>query len=144
MTRSVTAKRRTIALAAASLVLASLIPAPRPVAASTAPAGEELFQLQILHSSDNESSFQDPNTLEPKILHFASIVEGLRKLAPNGNSIHLTAGDHTLPRPFYTASAEVPWLKQNGLADIEFFNAMGLAANGMGTSSTAASTTSPT
>ncbi|MFZ5815938.1 MAG: bifunctional metallophosphatase/5'-nucleotidase [Bacillota bacterium] len=132
MSRSKTLKRRLLALVTASLVLASLVPASALVSASPAPAEEGLFQLQILHSSDNESAFQDPNTLEPKILHYATLVEGLRKLAPNGRSIHLTAGDHTLPGPFYTASAEVPWLKQNGLADIEFFNAMGLVANGMG------------
>lgn len=122
--------RRGAALVAAGLLLASLMPAPSLMAASTVEEGT--FQLQILHSSDNESAFQDPNSLEPKILHYATIVEGLRKLAPRGHSIHLTAGDHTLPGPFYTASAEVPWLKANGLADIHFYNAMGLVANGMG------------
>ena len=39
------------------------------------------LKMQLLHSSDNESSFQDPNTLEPKILNYATVVEGLRKYA---------------------------------------------------------------
>lgn len=92
------------------------------------------FSLQILHSSDNESSFQDPNTLEPKILNYGAILEGLRTLAPNDgeNSLYLTAGDHTLPSPFYEAAVEVESLGANGLADIAFYNAMGLTANGIG------------
>jgi 2',3'-cyclic-nucleotide 2'-phosphodiesterase (5'-nucleotidase family) len=92
------------------------------------------FALQILHSSDNESGFVDPVTLEPKILHYAALATGLRYLAPAGgrNSIHVTAGDHTLPGPFYRAAAEVPSLGAPGMADIAFFNAMGLTANGTG------------
>src|SRR5262249_10831131 len=92
------------------------------------------FELQIIHSSDNESSFADPATLEPKILNYAAIVDSLRALAPNGgqNSIHLTAGDHTLPGPFYRAAAEVPSLGGRGLGDIAIYNAMGLIANGLG------------
>lgn len=90
------------------------------------------FTLQVLHSSDNESSFQDPNTLEPKILNYAAILDGLRQIAPNGNSLYLTAGDHTLPGPFYQASVEVAEFGANGLADIALFNAMGLVANGIG------------
>jgi len=90
------------------------------------------FSLQILHSSDNESSFQDPNTLEPKILHYATLVEGLRQLAPDGNSIHLTVGDHTLDSPFYDAAADVDALGAPGLADIAIFNALDVTANGMG------------
>ena len=41
----------------------------------------EGFKLQLLHSSDNESAFQDPNTLEPKILNYSAVFEGLRELA---------------------------------------------------------------
>lgn len=104
-----------------------------PVAAADA-GHDRVFSLQILHSSDNESSFQDPNTLEEKILLYATLVEGLRQLAPGGgvHSIHLTAGDHTLPGPFYQASAQVPYLGAPGLGDIEIYNAMGLVANGIG------------
>ncbi|MEM7383862.1 MAG: choice-of-anchor I family protein [Verrucomicrobiota bacterium] len=92
------------------------------------------FQLQIVHSSDNESAFQDPNTLEPKILGYATVIEGLKDLAvkERRNLLHLTAGDHTLPGLFYQASAEVDELGQPGLADIAFYNAMGLTANGIG------------
>jgi 2',3'-cyclic-nucleotide 2'-phosphodiesterase (5'-nucleotidase family) len=92
------------------------------------------FELQVLHSSDNESGFVDPITLEPKILHYAALASGLKALAPGGgrNSIHVTAGDHTLPGPFYQAAAQVPAFGAPGMADIAFFNAMGLAANGMG------------
>lgn len=92
------------------------------------------FELQIIHSSDNESAFVDPATLEPRILNYAAIVEGLRAIAPNGgaNSIHLTAGDHTLPGPFYRAAAEVPSLGARGLGDIAIYNALRLVANGMG------------
>lgn len=97
-------------------------------------AEEPEFELQILHSSDNESAFIDPITLEPKIIHYAAVVEGLKRLAPNGgrNTLHLTAGDHVLPSPLYHASRQVPALGANGLADIAFFNAMGLVANGIG------------
>ncbi len=92
------------------------------------------FRLQVLHSSDNESSFQDPDTLEPKILHYTAIVEGLRKLAQKENmaSLYVTAGDHTLPGPFYDAAAQVQRFGARGIGDIEIFNATGLAANGMG------------
>ena len=90
------------------------------------------FSLQILHSSDNESSFQDPNTLEPKILHYATLVDGLRQLAPDGHSIHLTVGDHTQVSPFYSAAAEMEQFGAPGLADIALYNAMGLTANGIG------------
>ena len=76
----------------------------------------------------------DPITLEPKILHYAALASALPALAPAGgrNSIHVTAGDHTLPGPFYRAAAEVPSLGAPGMADIAFFNAMGLTANGTG------------
>ena len=112
------------------LVILALAACARPARAPDSRA----FELQILHSSDNESGFVDPVTLEPKILHYAALVEGLRSLAPAGgrHSIHVTAGDHTLPGPFYRAAAEVPSLGAPGLADIAFFNAMGLAANGTG------------
>jgi len=92
------------------------------------------FALQVLHSSDNESAFQDPNTLEPKILNYATVVEGLKTVAfrERFGTLHLTAGDHTLPGPFYQASGEVEELGHPGLADIAFYNAMGLTANGIG------------
>lgn len=91
-------------------------------------------KLQILHSSDNESSFQDPNTLETKILNYAAAHAGLRALAEQAciPSLHVTAGDHTIPGPFYQAAAEVPELGAPGLADIAIYNAMQLQANGMG------------
>lgn len=92
------------------------------------------FTLQILHSSDNESSFQDPNTLEEKILNYGAVIEGLRSVGQDEEvaTIYVTAGDHTLPGPFYEAAAQVPSLQQAGAADIAFYNAMGLTANGMG------------
>ena len=92
------------------------------------------FTLQVLHSSDNETAFQDPNTLEPKILNFAAVVAGLQAVADSEGigSIHVTAGDHTLPGPFYEAAVQVEGLGANGLADIAFYNAMGLQANGIG------------
>lgn len=91
-------------------------------------------RLQILHSSDNESSFQDPNTLEAKILNYATLQAGLEQVAREEciPSLHITAGDHTIPGPFYQASAEVPDLGAPGLGDIAIYNAMGLKANGMG------------
>lgn len=95
---------------------------------------EKDFTLQILHSSDNESSFQDPNTLETKILGYATVAEGLREVAADEGvpSIHVTAGDHTLPGPFYEAASEVPAMGSPGLGDIALYNAMGLTANGIG------------
>ena len=97
-------------------------------------AVEKAFTLQILHSSDNESSFQDPNTLETKILGYATVAEGLREVAADEGvpSIHVTAGDHTLPGPFYEAAAEVPSMGAPGFGDIAIYNAMSLAANGIG------------
>lgn len=91
-------------------------------------------RLQIIHSSDNESSFQDPNTLEEKIINYAAVVDGLQALARQEGiaSVHLTAGDHTIPGPFYQASEEVGELGEPGLADIVMYNGMGLLANGMG------------
>lgn len=91
-------------------------------------------RLQLIHSSDNESSFQDPNTLEEKILNYASVVDGLQTLAAQEGitSVHVTAGDHTIPGPFYLASEEVGDLGAPGLGDITMYNAMGVLANGMG------------
>ena len=40
-------------------------------------ADRPAFELQVLHSSDNESGFVDPITLEPKILHYAALASGL-------------------------------------------------------------------
>jgi 2',3'-cyclic-nucleotide 2'-phosphodiesterase (5'-nucleotidase family) len=103
-----------------------------PLAAPASPvAAPEPYTLQVIHSSDNESSFMDPNTLEPKILHYGAIVEGLRMLDADG-SIHVTAGDHVLPGPFYEASAEVESLGAPGLGDIVIYNALGETANGIG------------
>jgi 2',3'-cyclic-nucleotide 2'-phosphodiesterase (5'-nucleotidase family) len=48
-------------------------------------------------------------------------------------SIHVTAGDLSLPGPFYEASAEAAEFGHPGLADIAMFNAMGLDGNGLGT-----------
>ncbi|MEZ5299684.1 MAG: 5'-nucleotidase C-terminal domain-containing protein [Verrucomicrobiales bacterium] len=92
------------------------------------------FTLQIIHSSDNESAFQDPNTGEAKILNYAAVAGSLRNLAFRDQmaTLHLTIGDHTLPGPFYQAAAEIPEFGHRGLADIAFFNAMGLTANGIG------------
>lgn len=91
-------------------------------------------KLQILHSSDNESSFVDPNSLEEKVIFYAALVVGLQQLAANEGtpSVHITAGDHVLPGPFYQASQEVPSLGQNGLADIGIYNAFPNIANGIG------------
>lgn len=91
-------------------------------------------KMQILHSSDNESSFQDPNSLEPKILNYAAVVDGLERVAASEctPSVHLTVGDHTIPGPFYQASTEVNEFGEPGLADIEMYNAMQVRANGMG------------
>ena len=67
------------------------------------------LKLQIIHSSDHESSFQDPNSLEPKVLHYATLYDGLKRFGESRGfaTIHLTAGDQTLPGPFYQAAAEV-------------------------------------
>lgn len=88
--------------------------------------------LQILHSSDNESSFQDPNTLEKKVLNYSAVAKGLRAIARREcvPGLHLTAGDHTIPGPFYQASEEA--FSAPGLGDIMMYNAMGVAANGIG------------
>ncbi|HSN70723.1 MAG TPA: hypothetical protein VLT59_04405, partial [Steroidobacteraceae bacterium] len=76
-------------------------------------------KMQILHSSDNESSFQDPNTLEEKILNYAAVVDGLQDVARQEciPSAHVTVGDHTIPGPFYLASAVAPVFGAPGRAD---------------------------
>ena len=96
--------------------------------------GEPGDKLQVLHSSDNESSFQDPNTLEDKILNYAALVDGLQTLAVQEDmpSVHLTVGDHVIPGPFYLAAAEVEELGEPGLGDIAMYNAMSVQGNGMG------------
>ena len=88
--------------------------------------------LQIIHSSDNESSFQDPNTLEEKILNYSAVVDGLHRVARREciPTLYLTAGDHTIPGPFYDASEEA--FGAPGLGDIMIYNAMNLTANGTG------------
>ena len=89
------------------------------------------YKLQVLHSSDNESAFQNPNTLEPTILNYGAVLNGLQGLAAKEGipSIYLTAGNHILPGPFYEASVHAGF-GARGLADIAFYNAMGLTANG--------------
>ncbi|MCB1019037.1 MAG: hypothetical protein KDC27_03865, partial [Acidobacteria bacterium] len=122
-------KRR---LAAAAACFAFAFAAQAPLRAQSCAAAP--IKLQILHSSDNESSFLDPNTLEPKARNYSALYEGLTQLAEREGmqSIHVTAGDHTLPGPFYLAAADVPELGAPGLGDIAIYNAMNLAANGMG------------
>lgn len=104
----------------------------RSVVAQESPS--EDFPLQVLHASNHESAFQDPNTLEPKILHYGAVIRGLKLLAEREGipSIYVAAGDQTLPGPFYQASAQVDALGVQGLADIHFFNAMGLTATSIG------------
>ena len=96
------------------------------------PAKEADFTLQLLHSSDNESNFLDVNTLENKVLNYAAITDGLQDLAEDRGwaSLHITAGDHTLPGLFYEAGEEA--YGKPGLGDIAIYNALGIKANGMG------------
>jgi 2',3'-cyclic-nucleotide 2'-phosphodiesterase (5'-nucleotidase family) len=121
--------------AATALAIAAL---PQPAAARGSAAARcaynALHTLQLIHSSDNESSFQDPNSLEPKILGYSAVVNGLERLGRHActPSLHLTAGDHTIPGPFYLASAEVPEFGAPGIGDIAMYNAMRVRANGMG------------
>ena len=90
------------------------------------------FKLQLIHSSDNESNFKDVNTLEDKVVNYASITDGLQDeaAAQGWASLHVTAGDHTLPNLFYSAGETTEG--KPGLADIKIFNAMGVKANGIG------------
>lgn len=92
------------------------------------------FSLQVLHASNHESAFQDPNTLETKLLNYGAVLGGLKLLAEREKipSLYVAAGDQTLPGPFYQASAQVNSLGVQGLADIRFFNAMGLTATSIG------------
>ena len=75
-------------------------------------------KLQILHSSDNESSFQNPNTLEAKVLNYSAVVKGLRKVATREciPYLHLTAGDHTIRGPFYQASEGLMVLRASAMS----------------------------
>ncbi len=98
------------------------IPAPTP------------YRLQILHGANFESAFFNTNTLGETILGYSAALNGLRHLAAREGvpSLHLIAGDITLPGPLYEASREISELGSGGLADIAFMNAMEVAANGMG------------
>jgi len=103
-----------------------------------------IFSLQVLHSSDNESSWINPNgPTDTKVENYSAVVTGLRQIATDAGaaSMHLTAGDHTLPNPFFEASADIGattidgqpvTIDQVGIADILAYNAMDLVANGMG------------
>ena len=97
---------------------------PSPAPSSMVP--KKTIKLQLSHSSDNESYFQDPNNLEKRILHYSSILSGLQTLASREDMIpfHLLTGDAVLPNVFYEASAEVPELGDPGIADILMFDAM--------------------
>lgn len=134
--RGIHVKQLGIMLFVLGMLLGTAVSLPAEGVQEKGPGAEtgERFSLQVLHSSDNESSFQDSNTLEPKILHYGTVMKGLREIAPNEgeNSIYVTAGDHTLPGPFYQAANEVDSLGAPGLGDIAFYNAMGLVANGVG------------
>lgn len=114
-----------IAGAVGALFLRSVVAQESPV---------QGFSLQVLHASNHESAFQDPNTLEPKILHYGAVLGGLKMLAEREEipSLYVGAGDQTLPGPFYQASAQVDSLGLQGLADIRFFNATGLTATSIG------------
>lgn len=63
------------------------------------PAAAQNRVLQILHVESMESDFQDVNTLEDKVEHYSALTAGLRMLAEaeGAASIHVTAGDNTLP-----------------------------------------------
>ena len=92
------------------------------------------FKLQLLHSSDNESSFQDPNTLEPKILHYGAALEGLRGW-PHKRVWLVSTWPWVITHCQVRFTRPPPkWMAWGvpGLADIAFDNAMGLLANGMG------------
>lgn len=106
----------------------------RNVLYTVAPPEIEGFPLQVLHASNHESAFQDPNTLEPKLLNYGAVLGGLKLLAEREKipSLYVAAGDQTLPGPFYQASAQVDSLGWQGLADIRFFNATGLTATSIG------------
>lgn len=123
---------------AVTVAAAMAMPLSAQATGASAPARQCLDNLkntlQIIHSSDNESSFQDPNTREEKILGYSAVVRGLRLLGGSQctPALHLTAGDHTIPGPFYQASAEVPGLGAPGLADIAMYNFNRVRANGMG------------
>lgn len=81
-----------------------------------------------------ESDFQDSNTLEDKVNYYSALTTGLHQLAENEgiSSIHVTAGDNTLPGPFYQAAAEVESLGFPGAGDVAIFNELSLTALGAG------------
>lgn len=68
MERKILARVVTLAVVAAFLFCAAV--------SATAKGMQEVstYSLQVLHSSDNESSFQDPNTHKPKILHYGTVM----------------------------------------------------------------------
>ena len=124
----------TLSSSSSSWIVDTLAPAPAPVMPVPGACPAVPRRLQILHSSDNESSFFSTKDLEPKASGYATIAAVLEQVAEEEGipSIHVTAGDHTLPGPFYEASAEIASFGQPGLADIAIFNAIGLDANGIG------------
>ncbi len=90
------------------------------------------FSLQLLHISDSESAFRDPDTLEHTLVSYLSALDGMRHLAAREGlpSLYVGAGNLVLPKPYFRASREL--FGSEGIADIELFNGSGLAANGLG------------
>lgn len=88
----------------------------------------QLRRLQIL-TRFNSYSPRFP-LLCFKVIQYSALVEGL--YAMGYASIHVTAGDLTLPGPFYQASAEVEEWGSSGMGDMKILSAMHLDANCIG------------
>ena len=103
----------------------------RPVAAEPESAG---FRLQILHVSDSESAMLDLNTMEPKLLHYSAVLQGLQTLAEREAmaSLYLGAGDLTIRAPFFQAAEQVETWGTPGGGDIALYNSFGLSATAIG------------
>ena len=91
------------------------------------------IRLQISHSGDNESYFQDSNTLEKRVLHYGTLANGLETMSINEGMypLHLLSGDALLPTVFYQAATEVANLGEPGFGDIQMFNAMNVLGIGV-------------
>ena len=119
---------------------------------SSSTASAKSIRLQLIHSSDNESYLQDPNSLEKRILHYSALYSGLQRMAlmteegedaTRSMPVHLIAGDAMLPGVFYEASSQVDEFvvgegvtsgAHNGIGEVLMFNALGNV--GLGISST--------
>ena len=105
----------------------------RPPRPEQAPP-DETIKLQLIFSGDHESYMQDTNTLEELVINYSALYSGLMKLGEmeNMHSLHLQAGDLTLPNLFFDASQEIESIGVPGGVDYMMLNEMNVSGTVVG------------